>query len=69
MRAYYGLPAEVMARTQASHDGTLESAGDWVAGYVDAGARHVVVRLARPTLDGYEDSAARLLAALASLES
>ncbi|MGH9057510.1 MAG: LLM class flavin-dependent oxidoreductase [Acidimicrobiales bacterium] len=69
MRAYYGLPAEVMARTQASHAGTTESAGEWVAGYVDAGARHVVVRLARPTLDGYEDAAARILAALTPLRA
>ncbi|MGH9114944.1 MAG: LLM class flavin-dependent oxidoreductase [Acidimicrobiales bacterium] len=69
MRAYYGLPAEVMARTQASHAGTLESAGDWVAGYVGAGASHVVVRLARPTLDGYQDAAAKILAALRSRTS
>src|SRR6266700_3662133 len=39
MRAYYGVPAEVMAQSQACHAGTLESASEWVAGYAAAGAR------------------------------
>lgn len=64
MRAYYGLPAEVMARTQACHAGTLESATEWISTYVAAGARHVILRLARPTLQGYDDAAARLINAI-----
>jgi alkanesulfonate monooxygenase SsuD/methylene tetrahydromethanopterin reductase-like flavin-dependent oxidoreductase (luciferase family) len=65
MRAYYGVPAEVMARTQACHAGTLESAAEWVAGYAAAGAGELVLRLARPTLDGYHDTVGELLEAVA----
>jgi alkanesulfonate monooxygenase SsuD/methylene tetrahydromethanopterin reductase-like flavin-dependent oxidoreductase (luciferase family) len=63
MRAYYGVPGAVMAQTQACFAGTLESASDWLASYVAAGARHLVVRLARPTLDGYHDTVGELLGA------
>lgn len=63
MRAYYGVPAEVMSRAQACHAGTLESAAEWFAEYRRAGARHLVVRLARPDLGDYYDTIAPLLAA------
>ena len=63
IRAYYGVPGEVMARLQASHAGTLESASQWIAEYVTAGARHVVLRLARPSLDGYGEAVRELLEA------
>jgi alkanesulfonate monooxygenase SsuD/methylene tetrahydromethanopterin reductase-like flavin-dependent oxidoreductase (luciferase family) len=66
IRAYYGVPGEVMARQQASHMGTVESAAEWVQGYVEAGARHVVVRIARPTLDGFSDAARQLLEVVAA---
>jgi alkanesulfonate monooxygenase SsuD/methylene tetrahydromethanopterin reductase-like flavin-dependent oxidoreductase (luciferase family) len=64
IRAYYGVPGEVMARLQASHAGTIDSAAEWIGAYVEAGAQHVVMRLARPTLGGLLDSAAGLLHAL-----
>lgn len=64
IRAYYGVPGEVMARMQASHAGTIDSATEWIGAYVEAGAQHVVMRLARPTIDGFLDSAAHLLHAL-----
>ena len=64
IRAYYGVPGEVMARLQASHAGTIDSAAEWIGAYVEAGAQHVVMRLARPTLDGFGDAAAGLLHAL-----
>ena len=63
MRAYYGVPAEVMARAQACHAGTLESAAEWFASYAAAGARHIVIRLARPGLTDYHDTAKGLLGA------
>jgi alkanesulfonate monooxygenase SsuD/methylene tetrahydromethanopterin reductase-like flavin-dependent oxidoreductase (luciferase family) len=66
MRAYYGVPAEVMARAQACHAGTLESAAEWFAAYRAAGARHLVIRLARPGLSDYDDSVRRLLGAARS---
>jgi alkanesulfonate monooxygenase SsuD/methylene tetrahydromethanopterin reductase-like flavin-dependent oxidoreductase (luciferase family) len=63
IRAYYGVPAEVMARTMACHAGTLESAAEWFAGYRTAGARHLVVRLARPGLTDYNQTVRQLLSA------
>lgn len=67
MRAYYGVPAEVMARAQACHAGTLESASEWFAAYRAAGANHLVVRLARPNLTDYNDTVDQLLGAAAGL--
>ena len=61
MRAYYGVPAEVMARTMALHAGTIEDLQELVAGYRHAGARHVVVRLARPDLSDYVATIPQLL--------
>ena len=61
IRSYYGVPADVMARTMGCHAGTVESAGEWFAAYRSAGARHLVVRLARPRLDDYHDVVVRLL--------
>lgn len=63
IRAYYGVPAEVMARTMALHAGTIEDMRELVAGYRAAGARHVVIRLARPTLTGYREAIPQLLEA------
>jgi alkanesulfonate monooxygenase SsuD/methylene tetrahydromethanopterin reductase-like flavin-dependent oxidoreductase (luciferase family) len=62
-RAYYGVPAESMARAMVCHAGTLESAAEWFAAYRAAGARHLVVRLAHPDLGDYNDTARQLLAA------
>jgi alkanesulfonate monooxygenase SsuD/methylene tetrahydromethanopterin reductase-like flavin-dependent oxidoreductase (luciferase family) len=61
--AYYGAPAEVMAKTMALHAGTLESAGEWFAAYRAAGAHHLVVRLARPGLSDYNETVRELLGA------
>jgi alkanesulfonate monooxygenase SsuD/methylene tetrahydromethanopterin reductase-like flavin-dependent oxidoreductase (luciferase family) len=66
IRGYYGVPGEVMARAQASHAGTLESATDWISTYVAAGARHIVLRVARPNLDGHTNTARELLHAVRS---
>ncbi len=60
-KAYYGQPAEIMARQMACHAGTLESAAEWFAGYRAAGARHLVLRLARPGLRDYDATVGRLL--------
>lgn len=64
IRAYYGVPGEAMARIQASHAGTMDSTVEWIGRYVEAGAQHVIVRLARPTLEGFIDDAAALLRAM-----
>ena len=61
MHAYYGVPAEVMARAMALHSGTMESAAEWFAAYRAAGAGHLVLRLARPGLSDYDDTVRDLL--------
>jgi alkanesulfonate monooxygenase SsuD/methylene tetrahydromethanopterin reductase-like flavin-dependent oxidoreductase (luciferase family) len=63
MRGYYGVPAEVMTRAQACHAGTLESAAEWFGEYAAAGARHLVVRLARPGLADYKETLVSVLSA------
>jgi alkanesulfonate monooxygenase SsuD/methylene tetrahydromethanopterin reductase-like flavin-dependent oxidoreductase (luciferase family) len=60
-KAYYGQPAEIMARQMACHAGTLESAAEWFAAYRAAGARHLVLRLARPGLREYNATVRQLL--------
>jgi len=69
IKAYYGVPAEVMARGMAMHAGTLESAAEWFAAYRAAGAHHVVIRLARPNLSDYHETMHRLLGAARSRPS
>ena len=61
IRAYYGVPAEVMARAMALHAGTIEDLRELVAGYRAVGARHVVLRLARPDLSDYVATLPELL--------
>jgi alkanesulfonate monooxygenase SsuD/methylene tetrahydromethanopterin reductase-like flavin-dependent oxidoreductase (luciferase family) len=61
MRTYYGVPAEVMTRAQACHAGTIETAAEWMAAYRAAGANHLVLRLARPSLTDYADTIPALL--------
>lgn len=63
VRAYYGVPAEVMARAQAMHAGTIESAREWLAAYRAAGAEHIVIRPALPGLVEFDAVARELLAA------
>ncbi len=66
VKAYYGVPAEVMAKSMALHAGTLESAAEWFAAYRAAGADHLVVRLANPRLSDYNETAQALLGAARS---
>ncbi|MEO3826819.1 LLM class flavin-dependent oxidoreductase [Actinomadura sp. B10D3] len=43
---YYDAPLEFVASIQALFAGTARQAADWLSGYVEAGARHLVIRLA-----------------------
>jgi alkanesulfonate monooxygenase SsuD/methylene tetrahydromethanopterin reductase-like flavin-dependent oxidoreductase (luciferase family) len=70
MRTYYGVPAEVMTRAQACHAGTIETAAEWIASYRAAGANHLVLRMARPSLSDYAETIPQLLSiATSSLRS
>ncbi|MEU6777619.1 LLM class flavin-dependent oxidoreductase [Nonomuraea angiospora] len=43
---YYNAPLEFVESIQAMFAGTAEEAANWLNGYIEAGARHVVIRLA-----------------------
>lgn len=45
VRGYYGHPLEVMETIQCYGYGTAEACAEWLAGYLRAGARHVVLRI------------------------
>ncbi|WP_240529856.1 LLM class flavin-dependent oxidoreductase [Streptomyces mangrovisoli] len=59
---YYGAPLEFVAAVQALFAGTARQAAAWLAEYVAAGARHLVIRLATDDHDaGLEEFADRVL--------
>ena len=46
LERYYGQPAEVLRRRQASYAGPAEGLAAWLDGYARAGAGHLVLRFA-----------------------
>jgi alkanesulfonate monooxygenase SsuD/methylene tetrahydromethanopterin reductase-like flavin-dependent oxidoreductase (luciferase family) len=67
LRAYYGQPLDVMRHVQAIRGGTVDECLDWLARYVDAGARHLILRIG--SLTGRPESVAeQLLPALRRLD-
>jgi alkanesulfonate monooxygenase SsuD/methylene tetrahydromethanopterin reductase-like flavin-dependent oxidoreductase (luciferase family) len=46
IQAYYGQPVELIGLIQAMYAGTPEGMLEWLSPYVQAGARHVVLRVA-----------------------
>jgi probable F420-dependent oxidoreductase len=59
---YYNAPLEFVASVQALFAGTARQAADWLNGYVEAGARHVVIRLATDDHDaGLEEFGDKVL--------
>ncbi|WP_039804655.1 LLM class flavin-dependent oxidoreductase [Nocardia araoensis] len=59
---YYDAPVEFIASIQALFAGTARDAADWLHGYVAAGARHLVIRLATEDHDaGLEEFADQVL--------
>jgi alkanesulfonate monooxygenase SsuD/methylene tetrahydromethanopterin reductase-like flavin-dependent oxidoreductase (luciferase family) len=46
IQAYYGQPVELIAMIQAMYAGTPEGLLEWLSPYLQAGARHVVLRVA-----------------------
>ena len=45
LERYYGQPAEVMRRRQAVYGGSPSGAAEFLRGFTDAGASHIIVRL------------------------
>lgn len=59
---YYNAPLESVASIQAMFAGTADQAADWLHGYVAAGVRHLVIRLATDNHDsGLEEFATQVL--------
>ncbi len=55
---YYNQPLELMQSIQAIFAGTPEEVRDWLDQYIDAGARHIVLRVADEQAErGLEDAA------------
>jgi len=46
LESYYGAPAEKLRRAQACFAGPASAAADWLGEWIEAGARHLVIRLA-----------------------
>ena len=61
---YYGVGRELMGALQACFAGRPADAAHWIRSYVDAGAEHVVVRIARRDLRAHPGLAESLLAEL-----
>jgi alkanesulfonate monooxygenase SsuD/methylene tetrahydromethanopterin reductase-like flavin-dependent oxidoreductase (luciferase family) len=66
VRAYYGQPLDVMRYVQAIRGGSVQGCLDWLARYVDAGARHLILRIGSLTAHP-ESVAEKLLPALKEL--
>jgi alkanesulfonate monooxygenase SsuD/methylene tetrahydromethanopterin reductase-like flavin-dependent oxidoreductase (luciferase family) len=65
-RAYYRQPLDVMGSIQAYCGGSVDECLHWTGRYVDAGARHLILRIG--SLAAHPDVVAeRLLPALRSL--
>lgn len=47
-RAYYRQPLDVMREIQAYHGGSVAECADWLGRYVEAGTRHVILRIGAP---------------------
>ena len=46
LERYYGIPSALVRQVQATFAGTEEELLDWLVGYQQAGAEHIVVRIA-----------------------
>jgi alkanesulfonate monooxygenase SsuD/methylene tetrahydromethanopterin reductase-like flavin-dependent oxidoreductase (luciferase family) len=46
LSSYYGAPAEQIRKSQANFAGSEAGAIDWLQGFIDAGAEHIMIRLA-----------------------
>jgi len=59
-KATYGFPLHIMEQIQTFATGSAEQVATTLAGYVDAGARHLVCRIAALTLGDYHDQLKQL---------
>ncbi len=65
IEAYYAVPFEVIAARQACYAGSAAGCLEWLTGFVEAGARHIVLRLAGPDqVEQFDRATAALLGRL-----
>ena len=48
---YYGVQIEVLRRIMGTKSGTADEITAWLQSYIDAGCRHICIRLASPNVD------------------
>jgi len=65
MERYYGVPYDFMRAFQGCAAGSADAVADWLRGYVEAGAEHIVLRLGSGDPGTQLTRVAPLLAALA----
>lgn len=58
---YYGAPHEVISRVQGSTAGPVDHVGEWLQGFIDAGAQHLCVRVASRDAPGQVEQLATIL--------
>jgi probable F420-dependent oxidoreductase len=62
LETYYGAPAQVIMKRQATYAGPLEGCVDWLQRWIDSGARHICLRFAGgDQLAQIDEAASRLL--------
>ncbi|MFI6347319.1 LLM class flavin-dependent oxidoreductase [Streptomyces sp. NPDC050560] len=61
LRRYYGRPLEAMASLQAYGWGSAADCAEWLAGYVTAGARHLVLRVGSFGVERHVDEIAEVV--------
>jgi hypothetical protein len=64
VRAFYGFPLEAVSALQACHAGRLADCVDWLRSYIDAGARHILLRVGSLDSDVQLRTASKLLTEL-----
>ena len=58
---YYGVPHEKVAKVQGSMAGPADKVGQWLSGFIDAGAEHLCVRIGCEDVEGQLALLAELL--------
>jgi len=61
LETYYAAPAKVIKARQAGYAGWLEGCAEWIQRWIDAGARHIVLRFAGGDQLAQVDEAAKRL--------
>ncbi|MEX2221636.1 MAG: LLM class flavin-dependent oxidoreductase [Candidatus Rokuibacteriota bacterium] len=62
LETYYAAPAKAMLARQATYAGPIEGGAEWLQRWIDAGARHLVLRFAGgDQLAQVDEAASRLL--------